>query len=170
MRKPLVKLSAAVCLGGTLLVTGYLAQESGATQVQSKAQGKKCKSLLDVDHESGTLDSGIPDLTTTHATAPDASDVVDDGGYVSDGAPRSESATDKVEAARFNVGDVRRYEFSVLLKDWEAYEEGDALTGDILFQGKPANSNPPSFYFGAKRNEIIFRSPGLDLQWPVVAD
>ncbi|MEU6819376.1 heparin lyase I family protein [Streptomyces atriruber] len=159
---------------------------AGARARQAGADRKNSKTLLDVDYESGTLDSGIPDLTTTHATAPDASAVVgpghtgshgvmhkvtlDDDGYVSDGAPRSESATDKVTASRFRVGDERRYEFSVLLKDWEAYAEGDAVTGDILFQGKPANSNPPSFYFGAKRNQIVFRSPGPDLQSTVVDD
>ncbi|MGW2231522.1 heparin lyase I family protein [Streptomyces formicae] len=84
--------------------------------------------------------------------------------------PRSESATDKVPAAQFRVGDVRRYEFSVMLKDWQAYKAGDPGSVDILFQGKPTNSNPPSFFIAAKRNEIVFRDPGLDLQSPVVAD
>ncbi|WP_261991293.1 hypothetical protein [Streptomyces sp. OR43] len=40
--------------------------------------------------------------------------------YESNGAPRSESATDLLPAGRFEVGDVRRYEFSVLLKDWKS--------------------------------------------------
>ncbi|MFF0740393.1 heparin lyase I family protein [Streptomyces sp. NPDC004111] len=144
------------------------------------------RALLHAGYDQGAPDSGIPGLTATNATAPDAAGpvrpgfrsrygimhkvVLGDDGYVSDGAPRSESATDKVAAARFRVGDVRRYEFSVLLKDWQAYREGDPASVDILFQGKPTNSNPPSFFLAAKRNAIVFRDPGLDLQSPVVAD
>ncbi|CAM5544441.1 hypothetical protein GCM10010329_27410 [Streptomyces spiroverticillatus] len=144
------------------------------------------KALLDVTYESGTPDSGIPGLAATNATAPDAAGVISPGsgsrrgimhkvtlgddGYVSNGAPRSESATDRVPAGRFQVGDERRYEFSVLLKDWQAYKEGDPVSGDILFQAKPANSNPPSFFLSAQRNAILFRNPGLDRQTPVVAD
>lgn len=141
---------------------------------------------LRVDYESGTLNSGIEGLTTTHATAPDASGVVQpghggsyavqhkvtlgDAGYESNGAPRSESATDLLEAGQFNVGDVQRYEFSVLLKDWKPYEPGDSESGDIIFQGKYAGGNVPAFYLMTKRNEVAFRSPHLNRQTAVVAD
>ncbi|MFJ9678462.1 heparin lyase I family protein [Streptomyces sp. NPDC101194] len=139
--------------------------------------------LLDVTYESGTLDSGIPGLTTTHAKAPDASEVesggdrssrsishkvtLNDADYVSDGAPRSESADNELQKSLIHVGDVHRYEFSVMLKDWET---GKGSAGDIIFQGKHAGGNKPSFYMMAKRNEIAFRSPLLNLQAPVVED
>jgi hypothetical protein len=139
-----------------------------------------------VDYESGNLNSGVEGLTTTHATAPDASAVVQPGhgssyavqhkvtlgdpAYESDGAPRSESATDLLTEGQFVVGDAKRYEFSVLLKDWQPYEPGDSETGDIIFQGKYAGGNPPGFYLMTKRNEVAFRSPHLNRQTAVVAD
>ncbi|WP_409062561.1 heparin lyase I family protein [Streptomyces sp. SYP-A7185] len=92
---------------------------------------------------------------------------LNDEAYVSDGAPRSESANNELLDSLVHVGDEHRYEFSVLLKDWET-GKGDA--GDIIFQGKHAGGNKPSFYLMAKRNEIAFRSPLLDLQAAVVGD
>ncbi|MGW6273066.1 heparin lyase I family protein [Streptomyces sp. NPDC055060] len=92
---------------------------------------------------------------------------LNDEAYVSDGAPRSESANNELRDSLVHVGDEHRYEFSVLLKDWET-GKGDA--GDIIFQGKHAGGNKPSFYLMAKRNEIAFRSPLLDLQATVVGD
>ncbi|MFD0427900.1 hypothetical protein ACFQ60_05755 [Streptomyces zhihengii] len=47
-----------------------------------------------------------------------------DPGYVSDGAPRSESATNAVAGGTFRVGDEHRYEFSLLLQDWKTWEPG----------------------------------------------
>ncbi|MFJ4680481.1 heparin lyase I family protein [Kitasatospora sp. NPDC088783] len=142
--------------------------------------------LLDVDYESGTLDSGVPGLTTTHASAPDASAVVrpgdrspyavehrvtlDDPAYVSDGAPRSESATDLLPNGTFRPGDSERYEFSAQLRDWQPYRPGGSTTGDIFFQGKYGGGQPPAFYLMAKRNAVAFRSPQLDFQETVVAD
>lgn len=153
---------------------------SAAQQSRSSAHS----TLLGIDYRDGSLDSGIPGLTTTHATAQDASSVVKSGddyaithrvtlgdpGYESDGAPRSESATNNVPQGVFQVGDVRRYEFSVLLKDWKTYEPGDSESGDIIFQGKHAGGNRPSFYLMTKRNSIAFRSPTLELQADVVDD
>ncbi len=142
--------------------------------------------VLDVNYESGTADSGIPGLTTTHATAPDASSIVQPGyrsryaaqfkvtlgdpGYVSDGAPRSEDATDQLPNGIFHVGDTQRYDISILLKDWQPYQAGDSDTGDIIFQGKYGGAQPPAFYLMTKRNAIAFRSPNLNLQTTVVPD
>ncbi|QKW08683.1 heparin lyase I family protein [Streptomyces sp. NA04227] len=179
------KIALAVCVAA-VAGTGYAATAI-ATPAETKhrpASPKASSVLLDVDYESGTLDSGIPGLTTTHAKADDASKVENggDGGsshsvshkvtlndpdYVSDGAPRSESANNELQESLIQVGDVHRYEFSVMLKDWEA---SDGPAGDILFQGKHAGGNKPSFYLMAKRDEIAFRSPLLNLQAPVVAD
>ncbi|GAA1943925.1 heparin lyase I family protein [Kitasatospora viridis] len=142
--------------------------------------------ILQVDYESGTPDSGLPGLSSTDATAPDAAAVVRPGeqsayaiqhkvtlgdpGYFSDGAPRSESATDRLPNGVFHIGDTQRYEFSVLLKDWQPYQPGDSDTGDIIFQGKYSGGQPPAFYFMTKRNAIAFRSPQMSRQTTVVSD
>ncbi len=175
---------------GALMVPVLLAHAGEAVPAKASTAGptaaQTATEILRVDYESGTLNSGVVGLTTTHATAPDASAVVqpgqlssfavqhkvtlDDPGYVSDGAPRSESATDLLANGQFVVGDVRRYEFSVLLKDWQPYTPGDSETGDIVFQGKYAGGNPPAFYLMTKRNAVAFRSPHLNQQTTVVTD
>ncbi|MCX4538847.1 polysaccharide lyase (plasmid) [Streptomyces sp. NBC_00841] len=176
----------AAVIAGTLTVAGLTTAEAGQDSRSrfAKGQSRNSSILLDIDYRDGSLNSGIPDLTTTHATAEDASYVVESGadhaiahkvtlgdpGYVSDGAPRSESATNNVPEGRIHVGDEHRYEFSVLLKDWETYEPGDSETGDIIFQGKHAGGNLPSFYIMTKRSSIAFRSPTLNLQSTVVDD
>ncbi|WP_239110118.1 heparin lyase I family protein [Streptomyces anulatus] len=183
------KVSIALC-AGALLVPVLLPEQAGAgperTEGAAPAPAPPAEDRLRVDYESGTLNSGIAGLTTTKATAPDASGVVrpaDEGshavqhkvtlgdpGYDSNGAPRSESATDLLPSGRFVVGDEQRYEFSVLLKDWKTYTPGDSESGDIVFQGKYAGGNVPAFYLMAKRDEIAFRSPHLNRQSTVVAD
>ncbi|MFD8741848.1 heparin lyase I family protein [Streptomyces sp. NPDC059616] len=187
-KRTMVRASTALVLAGTLSVVCLNAADAGqdrpdrSTTQQSRSGARSA--LLDIGYKDGSLDSGIPGLTTTHATAQDASSVVRSGGdyavthkvtlgdpgYESDGAPRSESATNNVPQGVFHVGDVRRYEFSVLLKDWRTYEPGDSESGDIIFQGKHAGGNRPSFYLMAKRNSIAFRSPTLELQADVVDD
>lgn len=196
-RKTKVRAAAAAGLAGTLaivcLATAQAGQEdtSGSAKSSAKNSAKsEAKSstssspLLNVDYKDGSLNSGIPHLTTTHAKAKDASYVVKSGDdhaiahkvtldnpdYVSDGAPRSESATNDVPEGKIRVGDKHRYEFDVLLKDWKTYEPGDSETGDIFFQGKHAGGNKPSFYLMTKRNSIAFRSPILGLQSTVVDD
>ncbi|MEU6767769.1 heparin lyase I family protein [Streptomyces sp. NPDC046853] len=188
MKVPYKKFCIAVCVAA-IAGTGYAATATATPPEETGARGERAprpqgaQALLDVDYESGTLDSGIAGLTTTHAKADDASRVenggdgsshsvshkvtLNDDAYVSDGAPRSESANNELKESRIQVGDVHRYEFSVLLKDWET-DKGSA--GDIIFQGKHAGGNKPSFYLMAKRNEFAFRSPLLDLQAPVVGD
>lgn len=184
----MVRASTALALAGTLCVVCLNTAEAGQDRPnRSAAQQSRSSAhstLLGIDYRDGSLDSGIPGLTTTHATAQDASSVVKSGddyaithrvtlgdtGYESDGAPRSESATNNVPQGVFQVGDVRRYEFSVLLKDWKTYEPGDSESGDIIFQGKHAGGNRPSFYLMTKRNSIAFRSPTLELQADVVDD
>ncbi|MDP5316988.1 heparin lyase I family protein [Streptomyces poriferorum] len=184
-----LKVSTALC-AGALLVTLPLSHAAGAepdgSPLAGSAPAQSPAEKLKVDYENGALNSGVEGLTTTHATAPDASGVVrpghggayavqhkvtlGDAGYESNGAPRSESATDLLPSGQFDVGDVQRYEFSVLLKDWKTYAAGDSDTGDIVFQGKYAGGNVPAFYLMAKRNEIAFRSPHLNQQAAVVPD
>ncbi|MFF3609302.1 heparin lyase I family protein [Streptomyces sp. NPDC002463] len=179
----------AAALAGTLTAAGLTTAQAGQNGENRSVLGS-CdddsgpSALLTIDYKNGELNSGIPELTTTHATADDASYVVASGAdhavahkvtlgdpaYVSDGAPRSESATNDVHEGKFVVGDEQRYEFSVLLKDWKPFRSGDSESGDIIFQGKHAGGNQPSFYLMTKRNSIAFRSPILDLQSTVVAD
>ncbi|MFE5794276.1 heparin lyase I family protein [Streptomyces sp. NPDC056503] len=190
MRKSTRRSVTAAALAGTLTVAGPTAAQAGQNGESRTASGPSCAeadgpaTLLTIDYGNGTPTSGIPDLTTTHATAADASYVVPSGAdhavvhkvtlgdpaYVSDGAPRSESATNDVHEGTFVVGDEQRYEFSVLLKDWKPFRPGDSESGDIIFQGKHAGGNLPSFYLMTKRNGIAFRSPTLDLQSTVVDD
>ncbi|MFD9050316.1 heparin lyase I family protein [Streptomyces zaomyceticus] len=179
----------AAAIAGTLTLAGLTAAQAGQNGESTAAPGPCADTegpaaLLTVDYRNGKLNSGIPDLTTTHAPADDASYIVPSGtdhavahkvtlgdpAYVSDGAPRSESATNDVHEGKFFVGDEQRYEFSVLLKDWKPYQAGDSESGDIIAQGKHAGGNLPAFYLMTKRNSIAFRSPTLNLQADVVAD
>ncbi|MET9672230.1 heparin lyase I family protein [Streptomyces sp. NPDC006482] len=189
MKKSTKRAVMAVAAAGTLTLAGLATAQAGQDGAIRASEGS-CggtgisSTLLDIEYANGQLNSGIPNLTTTHATAPDASYVVPSGtdhavahkvtlgdpGYVSDGAPRSESATNDVHEGKFVVGDEQRYEFSVLLKDWETWESGESESGDIIFQGKHAGGNLPSFYLMTKRNSIAFRSPTLNLQSTVVGD
>lgn len=128
--------------------------------------------LLRVDYESGTIDSGIPDLSTSDASAADAifvSDtaragryaiahkvVLDDPAYVSEGKPRSESAALSILPARYRSGDHRRYAFSLMLKDWEDYTAGSIASVDIVWQFKHTQGGPDMFV-GVRRNQLILR-------------
>ncbi|MFD8643968.1 heparin lyase I family protein [Streptomyces zaomyceticus] len=189
MKKATRRSVLAAAIAGALTAAGLTAAQAGQNGTSGTTAGCCAhdggpSTLLTIDYANGQLDSGIPDLTTTHATAADASSVVTSGNdhavvhkvtlgdpaYVSDGAPRSESATNDVHEGRFVVGDEQRYEFSVLLKDWKTFEPGDSENGDIIFQGKHAGGNQPSFYLMTKRNSIAFRSPILGLQVDVVDD
>jgi hypothetical protein len=142
--------------------------------------------LVFVNYESGTLNSGIIGLTTTHATGPEASYLVSpgrtgsygiahkvtlgDSTYFSDNNWRSESATDQLTAGKFFPADQRRYEFSLLLKDWTPYTTGMSEAGDIIFQGKLGGGGNPAWYFMTKRNSITFRMPNNNLQQTIIAD
>ncbi|MEU9856317.1 heparin lyase I family protein [Streptomyces sp. NPDC047974] len=189
MQKSTRRSLMAAAIAGTLTVAGLTTAQAGQSGENGAVAGSCAddsgpSALLTIDYKDGRLNSGIPDLTTTHATADDASYVVPSGtdhavahkvtlgdpAYVSDGAPRSESATNDVHEGKFVVGDEQRYEFSVLLKDWKPFAAGDSEAGDIIFQGKHAGGNQPSFYLMTKRNSIAFRSPILGLQADVVDD
>ncbi len=142
--------------------------------------------LINVNYESGTINSDITGLNTTDATASDASYIISPGrtgsyaiahkvtigdqGYFSDNNWRSESATAQLTEGKFTRGDERRYEFSVLLKDWTPYTTGMSQAGDIIFQGKLGGGGNPAFYFMTKRNSIAFRMPNNNLQQTIIAD
>lgn len=128
-------------------------------------------SLL-VDYETGTRDSGVPGLTLSGASAPDAEFVaadlprsgrfaiahkvaLDDPAYVSDGAPRSEAASNRAANGTYRPGDHRRYTVSVLLKDWEDWNQVSAPL-DIVWQFKHVGGGP-DFSIGVKRNALVLR-------------
>ncbi|UZW58902.1 heparin lyase I family protein [Lysobacter enzymogenes] len=128
--------------------------------------------LLRVDYETGTIDSGIPDLNTSDASAADAifvsetaragryaiahKVVLDDPAYVSEGKPRSESAALRTLPARYRSGDHRRYAFSVMLKDWEDYTAGRIASVDIVWQFKHTQGGADMFV-GVRRNQLVLR-------------
>lgn len=108
--------------------------------------------LLNVTYETGTTSSGYTGVSATNATAGDAAYMVQPGatgnwaiahkivygdqGYWSDGNWRSESDAIQYLPARYFPGDFRRYEFSVLLKDWTPWNTGDLINETNLFQLK----------------------------------
>ncbi|WP_316791026.1 heparin lyase I family protein [Pedobacter frigoris] len=112
--------------------------------------------VLNVNYESGTLSSGVTGISSTHASAVDANYMVQPGAkgsyaiahkvvygdtaYYSDGAYRSESDAVALPAARFAPGDERRYEFSVLLKDWTPWLSG-AIHETNIFQLKVSGNS-----------------------------
>ncbi|WDF65443.1 heparin lyase I family protein [Flavobacterium sp. KACC 22763] len=143
--------------------------------------------LVTVDYESGTENSGISNLTTTHATATDAEYLVSpgrtgnyaiahrvtigDSGYFSDNHWRSEAATAQMPTdGKYYPGDERRFEVSLLLKDWESHTPGMAQNGDIIFQGKQSGGENPAWYLSAKRNSITFRIPNDNIEPSIIDD
>ncbi|WP_052266300.1 heparin lyase I family protein [Pedobacter kyungheensis] len=90
--------------------------------------------ILNATYENNSLNSGYPLITPTEASAADAVYMVSpgatgnyavahkvvagDSSYFSAGNWRSESALMKPGPARFSPGQERRYEFSMLLKDF----------------------------------------------------
>ena len=143
--------------------------------------------LVTIDYESGTVNSGIPNLNTTNATAADAEYLVTPGrtgnyaiahrvtigdpGYFSDNHWRSEAATAQMfDTGKYYPGDERRFETSLLLKDWEPYTAGMAQNGDIIFQGKQSGGENPAWYLSAKRNSITFRIPNDNIEPAIIED
>lgn len=133
-------------------------------------------SILNIDYETGTLNSGITGISSSHATAADANYMVQpgatgnyaiahkvvygDNAYYSDGAYRSESDAIALTAARYAPGDERRYEFSVLLKDWTPWLS-DPIYETNIFQLKVSgNSTTDSgvpLQLRASRNALRLR-------------
>ncbi|WP_025143810.1 heparin lyase I family protein [Pedobacter jeongneungensis] len=122
--------------------------------------------LLNVNYESGTLNSNITGIIATHASASDAAYMTGspgtyaiahkvnrtDSAYYSAGAYRSEADADNVTNARYLPGEERRYEFSVLLKDWESYTSPNPAFTDNIFQLKETAGS--TIRLGVKRNTL----------------
>lgn len=129
--------------------------------------------LLNMDYENGTINSGIAGTLTTNATASDAvymaapgatgnhaiahKVVYGDSGYYSNDNWRSESSTNGYTSSYFSPGEERRYEFSVLLKDWPAWNTGDAANETNIFQLKTSGSTGAANQIRVKRNALLIR-------------
>lgn len=140
-----------------------------------RAQNAAGDTILNVTYETGTLSSGINGVTGTYAPAADAAYMVipgatgnyaiahkivhGDSNYVSAGAYRSESDADYANMCRFLPGDKRRYEFSVLLKDWTPWNNGDPADETNIFQLKITGPNVVPLQVRAQRNTIRLRMP-----------
>lgn len=128
--------------------------------------------LLNVNYESGTVNSAITGVNPTNATASDAAYIVGLAGtyriahkvilgvpgYYSNEAYRSESDIDNISNARFLPGDERRYEFMVLLKDWEEWNSENPAYGDNIFQLKVSGGALVPVRILTKRNAIVTRN------------
>lgn len=136
--------------------------------------------ILNVNYENGTLSSGITGLTATHATAADAAYMINPAGngssyaiahkiiygdstYLSDGAVRSESDAISITSARFFPGDERRYEFSVLLKDWTPWVSGSTYETNVFqlkVSGNTSSGSGVPLQFRTARNAMRLRYEG----------
>lgn len=146
--------------------------ETGALRANSNSMSSSVgDTLLNVNYETGTLSSGITGVTGTYASAADAAYMVQpgatgsyaiahkivhgDSSYYSAGNWRSESDADYAANARFLPGQERRYEFSVLLKDW-TLNANDPTEGN-LFQLKQTGGNGVPLQVRTMRNAIVLR-------------
>jgi hypothetical protein len=158
-------------MGLVVLLVGLVA----VALVSPVSAAVKPRLLLNVGYETGTPDSGIPNLQATAASAPDAAVVstafartgqysiahkvvLDDPAYVSAGAPRSESATNQISSTFYSAGLERRYQFSFLLYNWQPWD-GLATPVDIIWQFKRFGAAADMFV-AVKRNSLVLRYGG----------
>lgn len=128
--------------------------------------------ILKVNYENGQLSSGIQGVRGTVAPGADAAYLVPGDAstyaiahkvtlgnpdYFSAEAYRSESDALENQASLFFPGMERRYEFSVYLKDWTAYNPANPAYGDNIFQLKVSGGDPVPVRILTKRNAIAVR-------------
>ncbi|MCY2986452.1 MAG: heparin lyase I family protein [Planctomycetota bacterium] len=126
--------------------------------------------LLNVDYEDGRISS--PEIGVS-AVLPNATDAIistkefsrsgaysvrtkvdHTDQYISAGKHRAESDAMKSRSARYNSGDKRRYQFSVMLdRDWQVSE---TTAVDIIWQFK-RTAGGPDMFVGVKRGSIVLR-------------
>lgn len=130
--------------------------------------------ILNINYETGEFTSGITGITGTHATAADAVYITSPGStgkyavahkvtlgddaYFSDGSYRSESDAVSLVKYRYAPGDERRYEVSILLKDWQSWNGTDPAYGDNIFQLKMSDNQLLPLRILTKRNAIVARN------------
>lgn len=130
--------------------------------------------ILNINYETGEFTSGITGITGSHATAADAVYMTSPGStdkyavahkvtlgddtYFSDGSYRSESDAVSLVKYRYAPGDERRYEVSILLKDWQSWNGTDPAYGDNIFQLKMSDNQLLPLRILTKRNAIVARN------------
>ncbi|WP_017259819.1 heparin lyase I family protein [Pedobacter arcticus] len=157
----------------TVLVYTILYAYSNATFAQLSGQV-----LMNVDYENGTVTSGVHGVEGTGIDNPPADAVYmvqpgatgnyaiahkiigGDNDYFSNDSYRSESSALQNFQARFYPGDVHRYEFSILLKDWVSYTANANETN--LFQLKMSGGITVPYMFRIVRDRIRIRYGGVD--------
>ena len=129
--------------------------------------------ILQLTYENNLTNSGVTGVNPTGASAPDAVYMVSpgatdnygvahkstlgDAGYYSFGAYRSESDAVGVKKFQFFPGEHRRYEASILLKDWELWNSANPPYGDNIFQLKVSDDQGEPLRVVVKRNAIVTR-------------
>lgn len=141
------------------------------SKAQSQVPAKKV--LMDVNYNNNQLTSGVKGVEATHASAKDAAYLVSPGAggkghaiahkvvygdtaYISNGAVRSEADALHFLPGRFTPGDERRYEFSVLLKEWTPWKQGDTINETNIYQLKLTAGEVP-LQVRIKRNAVNLR-------------
>lgn len=163
-----IRLQQTIVFTAALLMIAACSKE-GVTTVNTV---NTVDTLLNVTYENGTTSSGINGLNGTDATATDAAYMVSPGangskyavahkvisgnnGYFSDGNYRSESST--ISVARFYPGEERRYEFSLLLKNWPDWNRSQPPTQSNIFQCRVTGDNYVPVMIRLQRNAIQIR-------------
>lgn len=129
--------------------------------------------ILNLTYENGTTNSGITGINPTNATASDAAYMISPGetgdyaiahkiiqgdpGYYSDGNYRSESDADQLPVTHYYPGDERRYEVSILLKDWTPWNTGDPINETNIFQLKLSGLSEVPLQIRTQRNAVLLR-------------
>lgn len=134
--------------------------------------------LLDVNYENNQLNSGIigvnatnvnPNIDAAYIVSPGATGqyaiahkiIGGDPAYQSDGNTRSEADAVAFMPGRFYPGDIRRYEVSILLKNWVPFDGTDA-TETNLFQLKMSDGLPVPLMIRTQRNALRLRYGNMD--------
>lgn len=188
MKKNIGLKLAAACLA--LVIVTACSKQENEESVSVKPTQTVNDTLLNVNYESGEVTSGIAGLTATNATAADAAYIVKpagngskyaiahkivygDPGYFSDGSDRSESDALAAPNNKFYPGDERRYEFSVLLKDWTPWVSGPTYETNIFqlkVSGNTTTGSGVPLQFRTARNAMRLRYEGSSSITDIISD
>ena len=134
------------------------------------ARSVSASTILTVDYETGTLNSGVMGVSATLPPATDAitissdymrsglysvrSKVAYNSDYISDGNYRAETNTMAFLPSRYSAGDQDRYRFSLCLDPSWIADTRDSI--DIVWQFKRFSSSPDMFV-AVKGLDIVLR-------------
>ncbi|NGM62859.1 hypothetical protein G5B30_13155 [Sphingobacterium sp. SGG-5] len=166
-------LLAIACCGKKEVASPPTDKKEGTKTWLPKDENPVNDTILNVDYESGTLNSGIVGIRGTVAPGADAAYIISpsrnstrgiahkvtlgEADYYSAEAYRSEADALEYLPALFFPGMERRYEFSVYLRDWEPWNTVDTPYGDNIFQLKVSGGDPVPVRLLTKRHAITVR-------------